>query len=100
MSGNHFFRKIDFGIDMGFGIDLGTTTSIVAVATKDGTEVFQTDFGTNYVPSVVWIDKKGTIRVGELAKNRLSIDKENVHCEFKTFIGTNTTFTSKTVEKK
>ena len=52
MSGNHFFQKIDFGIDMGFGIDLGTTTSIVAVATKDCAEVFQTDIGTNYVQSV------------------------------------------------
>lgn len=86
MSGNHFRNTIDFGID------LGDKKSFVAVATKDGTEVFQTDFGNNYVPSVVWIDKKRTIRVGELAKNRLSIDKDNVKSEFKTFMGKDKTY--------
>lgn len=47
MSGDEFNRNTFY-----FGIDLGTNKSFVAVATKDCAEVFQTDIGTNYVPSV------------------------------------------------
>lgn len=94
MNGNHFRNTIDFGIN------LGNKKSSVAVATKDGTEVFQTDLGTNYVPSAVWINKKGTIIVGERAKNRLNIDKDNVQSEFQTFMGKDKTYIFKDCGKE
>jgi len=80
-----------------FGIDLGTTTSIVAVANEDEIHIFQTEFGTNFLPSVVRI-YKGQTTVGERAKNKIHIDKENTHSEFKVFMGTDTKFKFKDSE--
>ena len=70
-----------------FGIDLGTTNSSIAVLDKHGPRVLRNNEGTQYTPSVVWMDKNGAIRVGAPAKDRLLTDPENSASEFKLWMG-------------
>ena len=79
-----------------FGIDLGTTNSAVAVFTGNHGEptkiIKNTTDGNDadITPSAVYINKKGDVRVGLRAKNRI-IDEDtggDVHIEFKRQMGT------------
>ena len=76
-----------------FGIDLGTTNSSIAVFEKHGPRVLRNNEGMEYTPSAVWIDKKGAIRVGLAAKDRLVNDEKNSAAEFKLWMGTTQTKT-------
>lgn len=74
-----------------FGIDLGTTNSCIAVLEGTTTHVIRTNERAEYTPSVVSIDRKGRLHVGQIAKNQqISVDKterSDVELEFKLQMG-------------
>jgi molecular chaperone DnaK len=70
-----------------FGIDLGTTNSAVAVLDKTEPEVFKNNENSEFTPSVVHIDQRERLYVGERAKQRLFDDPENTYAEFKRQMG-------------
>jgi len=72
---------------MNCGIDLGTTNSAVAVVKNGDTIVCKNLEQAEVTPSVVYIDKKGKIRVGRSAYNRLIADPDNAAAEFKRAMG-------------
>src|ERR1035438_396466 len=74
------------------GIDLGTTNSAIAVLRGVQTEVIQHD-GRDYMPSTVWIDRRGNTFVGERARDALVTDRTNVARKFKRLMGSNRGFT-------
>jgi molecular chaperone DnaK len=71
-----------------FGIDLGTTNSAIAVLNGVSTEIVKNNADTDVTPSVVSIDKKGVVHVGQRAKNRLRDFPDDVYGEFKRRMGT------------
>jgi molecular chaperone DnaK len=86
-----------------FGIDLGTTNSAIAVFTGAQVEptkvIKNTTDGSDadITPSAVYINKKGVLRVGRRAKDRI-IDEEtggDVHIEFKRQMGTDHVYSFK-----
>lgn len=70
------------------GIDLGTTNSLVAVWENGHSQLIPNSFGEYLTPSVVSVDKDGTVYVGKIAKERLISHPEETVCEFKRFMGT------------
>ena len=76
-----------------FGIDLGTTNSAVALFQGADIHVFRNGEGFEYTPSVVWADKRGTLRVGRIAKENLEKDPENAFAEFKLQMGKSIAYT-------
>src|SRR5580700_11664907 len=78
-----------------FGIDLGTTNSAIAIFTGiqgEPTKVIKNTTDGNdsdITPSAVYINKKGDVRVGLRAKNRIIDEEEDVQIEFKRQMGTN-----------
>jgi molecular chaperone DnaK len=70
-----------------FGIDLGTTNSSIAVFTGVGADVVRNNFNSESTPSAVYFDAKGSLKVGQLAKQRLELDPENAKAEFKLEMG-------------
>ncbi|MGD0572922.1 MAG: Hsp70 family protein [Sedimentisphaerales bacterium] len=70
-----------------YGIDLGTTKSAIAVLDELKPEVVPNREGASFTPSAAWVDKKGTIRIGRLAKERYEVDSENCAIEFKRAMG-------------
>lgn len=75
---------------MYIGIDLGTTNS--AVAGTNGTEikVFKTPEGTDTLPSVIYVDKRGHRLYGQRAYDQTLLSPENVAAGFKRLMGTST----------
>src|ERR1044071_3052299 len=77
-----------------FGIDLGTTNSAIAVFTgKQGepTKIIKNTTDGNdadITPSAIYINKKGALRVGRRAKDRIVDEDQDVHIEFKRQMGT------------
>jgi molecular chaperone DnaK len=71
-----------------FGIDLGTTNSEIACMDNGTMRIFKNDLQSEYTPSVVRIDEKGTIWVGRKAYERMIDDPENTVGEFKRWMGT------------
>lgn len=71
-----------------FGIDLGTTNSEIACIDNGVIRVFKNYLQSEYTPSVVRIDGKGTVMVGRKAYERLMDDPENTVGEFKRWMGT------------
>jgi len=69
------------------GIDLGTTNSAVAIVKEGNTIICKNLEQADVTPSVVSIDRKGRIRVGKSAYNRLITDPDNVAAEFKRLMG-------------
>jgi len=74
---------------IGYGIDLGTTNSAVAVLRGIKPDVItNSKNGAAFTPSVVWIDKRNILHVGDDARQQLfGEDSENVVCEFKLQMG-------------
>ena len=73
-----------------YGIDLGTTTSIIAHCEGNDTPVVPNLIsGRNYTPSAVAIDEEGLIDVGEAAKRLSLSDESNAAAEFKLDMGMN-----------
>ena len=73
---------------MYLGIDLGTSNS--AIAGNDGGKLrlFKTAEGTDVLPSVIYIDKRGHKFVGARAYDRAILSPENVAHGFKRLMGT------------
>lgn len=70
-----------------FGIDLGTTNSVVAVLRGIHTEVIKNNDGHETTPSAVWIDRRGRRFVGRAARDRIESDPGNTASEFKLLMG-------------
>lgn len=75
-----------------YGIDLGTTNSSIAVLQGNETKVIENNEGQKYTPSIVWIDRRDRLYVGNRAKNQLESDPENAYGEFKLQMGTSHTY--------
>jgi molecular chaperone DnaK len=71
-----------------FGIDLGTTNSVISVAQSGGVETIKNGL-SEVTPSLVAFDKRGTKRVGLAAADlfRRASSSTNVHAEFKRVMG-------------
>jgi molecular chaperone DnaK len=69
------------------GIDLGTTYSCVAVVQEDYPKVIPSRQGLRIIPSVVSIDDKGRLLIGEEARKQLLINPTNTIYGAKRFIG-------------
>lgn len=69
------------------GIDLGTTHSVVAVASDGNAEVLQNIHGHALVPSVVYYAPDGNIEVGYSAKARGDRGEKNVISSVKRLMG-------------
>jgi molecular chaperone DnaK len=78
------------------GIDLGTTYSCVAIVQDDFPKVIPSRKGQRTTPSIIAVDDKGRLLVGEEAKKQLLINPTNTIYGAKRFIGRN--FYSKEVE--
>ena len=75
-----------------FGIDLGTTNSVIAWLNDNGeVQIFKNYLQSEITPSVVRIDEKGTVTVGRKAYERLFDDPDNTASEFKRLMGTQST---------
>jgi molecular chaperone DnaK len=72
-----------------FGIDLGTTNSEIAWMNDNGEVIiFKNYLQSEFTPSVVRIDERGTVNVGRKAFERLFDDPDNTSGEFKRLMGT------------
>lgn len=76
-----------------FGIDLGTTNSAIAVLNGVSTDIIKNNADADVTPSVVSIDKKGAVHVGQRAKNRMRDYPDDVFGEFKRRMGTDYEYT-------
>lgn len=75
------------------GIDLGTTNSLVAYFTEDGPKLIPNRLGKYLTPSVVSIDEKGEVYVGDTAKEQMLLSPECAASVFKRDMGTDRKFT-------
>ena len=84
-----------------FGIDLGTTNSAIALFTgkhEERTKIIKNTTDGNdadITPSAVYINKKGDLRVGRRAKDRIADEEGDVQIEFKRQMGTNHAYSFK-----
>ncbi len=69
------------------GIDLGTTTSVVAVMEGDSPLVIANPEGARTTPSVVAFSKSGERLVGQVAKRQAVTNPENTVFSIKRFMG-------------
>ena len=70
------------------GIDLGTTNSAIAYMTADGPKLIPNSLGKVLTPSVVGIDKDGTVLTGETALDFMVVQPSRCVTAFKRFMGT------------
>lgn len=85
---------------MYLGIDLGTSNSAIAGNSGSELRVFKTAEGTDVLPSVIYIDKRGHKFVGVRAYDRSMLSPENVAQGFKRLMGTSSpiSFAAATIE--
>jgi molecular chaperone DnaK len=69
------------------GIDLGTTNSAAALFDGHRVDLVRNGEGTTITPSVVRIDARGNVVVGNRARRMLDRDPGNVQSEFKRLMG-------------
>ncbi len=75
-----------------FGIDLGTTNSLIACSGKSGIEIFRNPAGMKEtLPSVVAF-RKERILIGDKAREHVEKDPLNVFGSFKRKMGTSESF--------
>lgn len=76
-----------------FGIDLGTTNSVIAKFVKGEVQVFTNprDFGRNTLPSVIAF-RKDTVFIGTKAQEYADKDPKNVISRFKRKMGTSESY--------
>lgn len=79
--GNRVGETIDWGID------LGTTNSVIAVVDDGDVVVLKNYEGSDTTPSAVWMPRAGEIYVGRQARDRAEADPDNVATEFKLEMG-------------
>jgi len=77
---------------IGYGIDLGTTNSAVAVLEGTEARVIKNNRQMDYTPSAVWLDPRGALVVGSGAKKRVAEDPGNAFGGFKRAMGTPRTY--------
>jgi molecular chaperone DnaK len=70
------------------GIDLGTTNSTAAVFDGERVSLVRNAQGAHLTPSIVRIDARGHVTVGERARRHLESDPDNTRSEFKRLMGT------------
>ena len=70
------------------GIDLGTTNSLVACFRNGKAEIIPNRLGENLTPSVVSVDRNGTVYVGRSAKERAMLYPLESASVFKRSMGT------------
>lgn len=73
---------------MYLGIDLGTSNSAVVGHIDGATRLFKTSDGTDVLPSVIYLDKRGHRFIGKAAYDRLLSAPQNVAQGFKRSMGT------------
>lgn len=73
---------------MYLGIDLGTSNSAVVGHIDGSTRLFKTADGTDVLPSVIYLDKRGHRFIGKSAYDRLLSAPQNVAQGFKRSMGT------------
>jgi molecular chaperone DnaK len=73
-----------------YGIDLGTTNSTIAVATGITTEIVKNSLDAETTPSAVYINREGSLWVGENARSKLADERaeDDAFMEFKRRMGT------------
>lgn len=77
-----------------YGIDLGTTNSVIALSMgPQRIDVFKNNEGEEYTASAVYLDRRGNLVVGRIAKEKVESDGDNACCEFKLQMGTEHEFT-------
>ena len=69
------------------GIDLGTTNSVVAVMEGKEPKIVTNAEGARTTPSVVAIDDKGDVLVGQIARRQAITNPENTVYSVKRFMG-------------
>ena len=69
------------------GIDLGTSNSVCAYLSENGPEIIPNSLENPLTPSVVGIDKSGTIVVGDEAKELQVLSPERCVSHFKRYMG-------------
>lgn len=74
------------------GIDLGTTNSLVSVYRNGRAELIPNELGQYMTPSCVSLMEDGSLVVGAVAKERLITHPERTAAAFKTWMGTEKTF--------
>ncbi len=73
--------------DIIVGIDLGTTNSLVAYTENGSPKIIPGEDGSMLVPSVIYIDEKDNIVIGEKAKEHLITENENTIYSVKRLMG-------------
>lgn len=73
---------------MYLGIDLGTSNSAVVGNINGSTRLFKTSDGSDVLPSVIYLDKRGHRFVGKAAQDRITSAPANVAAGFKRLMGT------------
>ncbi len=73
---------------MYLGIDLGTSNSAVVGYIDGGLKLFKTSDGSDVLPSVIYLDKRGHRFIGKSAYDRLLSAPQNVAQGFKRSMGT------------
>lgn len=73
---------------MYLGIDLGTSNSAIVGNSESDLRLFKTAEGTDVLPSVIYIDKRGMKFIGGRAYDKTILSPENVAQGFKRLMGT------------
>ncbi|NOH67495.1 Hsp70 family protein [Vibrio rotiferianus] len=85
-------HSVEVNHKLAIGIDLGTTNSAISVWQDDKAVFIPNSLGKFLTPSVVAINEKDELLVGEAAKSRLVTNPLCSVASFKRFLGTNKTF--------
>lgn len=75
---------------MHIGIDLGTSNSSIAGNIGSDFRIFKTAEGSDVLPSVMYVDKRGHKLFGKRAYDQTLLSPENVAAKFKRLMGTST----------
>jgi molecular chaperone DnaK len=75
---------------MHLGIDLGTSNSAIAGNIHSRLRIFKTADGSDVLPSVIYIDRRGHRLYGKRAYEQTVVSPENVASGFKRLMGTST----------
>lgn len=73
---------------MYLGIDLGTSNSAIVGYVDGSTRLFKASDGSDVLPSVIYLDKRGHRFVGKAAQDRIFSAPANVAAGFKRLMGT------------
>lgn len=92
MESSQYDENIKEEKSMIIGIDLGTTNSLAAYFSKDGAKIIENRLGKSLTPSVVAVDEKNQVLVGETAKEYGLMHPERVAQVFKRSMGSGKKF--------